>query len=233
MVERQPWHQLDDETGKAFAAFACYLALGPERSLHKAYRAHTRREKGNAPGWWTRWSARYRWPIRARAWDDSNAAAMDSGRQRAIEAVAVDWAKRREEWRQSEWELRGLLVEKARKMLSFGLARKVEKRDPEGRTLIIYEPMRWKLADVAALLNIARELARGAAEMPLQIAEPPKTGAAEGLFHTTGQVADALPAGAMPDMPADPAKLPDGMRAGGEAAAGESALKRPATIPRP
>lgn len=61
------WDRLENETAKAYAAFAVYRDLGPLRSLVRA-----RDKLGKRPGYETllgRWSRRYNWVERAQAWD--------------------------------------------------------------------------------------------------------------------------------------------------------------------
>lgn len=69
-----PWGQLPNEPDSSFVRFMAYLALGPGRSIRRAYRAWARQRGGNNPqqkaaGSWTKDSARFDWPARARAFD--------------------------------------------------------------------------------------------------------------------------------------------------------------------
>lgn len=62
--DRRPWDQLDDETGRAYAAFVVYRDMGVERSLVKACRILGK--NGTTIG---DWSAKYQWVPRVVAWD--------------------------------------------------------------------------------------------------------------------------------------------------------------------
>ena len=55
-----PWEQLPEETSRAYEAFRRFRDLGSARSL--------RQLEGKA-GTLRKWSLRFRWPERARAWD--------------------------------------------------------------------------------------------------------------------------------------------------------------------
>jgi hypothetical protein len=60
----QPWEQLRDESGPAYAAFLAYLELGPKRSFVAAARVVGKRES-----LLRRWAGRHRWRERAWQWD--------------------------------------------------------------------------------------------------------------------------------------------------------------------
>lgn len=81
MADKPIWEILPGETDGAFAAFRIYLSLGPERSMRaveeKINAAKTgRKEAKRVPsGKYTAWAKKYRWPERARAYDDHMARA--------------------------------------------------------------------------------------------------------------------------------------------------------------
>lgn len=72
-VERKPWEQLPGEPSKAYARFRRYLALGPKRTVLKAFRASAKKaregKKTQASGQWTSDCRIYDWRERAAAWD--------------------------------------------------------------------------------------------------------------------------------------------------------------------
>ena len=61
----QAFEQQPKESATAFAAFAEYLNLGPERSL-----ASMGQKLGQSVSLMERWSARFDWPARAQAHED-------------------------------------------------------------------------------------------------------------------------------------------------------------------
>jgi hypothetical protein len=96
------------ESAKAFAAFRAYLELGPERSL-----AAVAERLGKSKPMMERWSRKFDWPARVAA----HGAHLATVQREAAEAVAresgVDWARRYDELRESEWKARSELVDLA------------------------------------------------------------------------------------------------------------------------
>jgi hypothetical protein len=104
----KPWDRLPDEPAAQYSRFLVYLSLGPSRSLVAAYRAYSAgtttpgttadatdateptasngAEEGSqrlhAPGSWSRASARWEWPRRARAHDVEQL--LEHGRETVI-----------------------------------------------------------------------------------------------------------------------------------------------------
>lgn len=122
----------DDESDDAWSAYLTYRELGPGRTLAAAYRAHIARfespsgpqrpEKARlhpptVPGSWKRWRTRYDWDGRARDYDDGVELATQTARTQAIATQADEWAQRRAQAREAEWELSERLRAKALQML--------------------------------------------------------------------------------------------------------------------
>jgi hypothetical protein len=154
------WEPQPGESGRAFAAFAVYRDLGPDRSLDKAYAAARQDQSGikTVPGYWRQWCVRYQWVDRAAAYDAAMRAKEQAARERAQAAEAETWARRRAEEAEQEWAASRQLLDKARLMLQFPL---VEQTTENGQTVV--KPARWALRDAAALLDTAAKLARLAA----------------------------------------------------------------------
>ncbi|WP_454728538.1 hypothetical protein [Cellulosimicrobium protaetiae] len=75
----RPWDRQPEETPRAFDAFRAYALLGPSRSLAKVGQ-----EWGGKRTQLERWSSRWAWVARARAWDDEQARVEDRAwRERA------------------------------------------------------------------------------------------------------------------------------------------------------
>jgi hypothetical protein len=138
------FEQQAKESDKAFAAFALYLSMGPERSL-----AAVEQKLGKSGALIARWSSRWRWTDRVSA----HASHLATVEREATEALArgksAQWLKRQEEHRDEEWALRGELIAAGRKVL------KRFTEDGKGATL----------GDVARALDLASRLGRLASGM--------------------------------------------------------------------
>lgn len=139
------FEQQPGESAKAFAAFALYLSLGPERSAREVAGKLAKSEQLIR-----RWSSRWRWTERVGA----HAAHFAIVEREATEALArgksAVWLTRKEEERDEEWALRGELIAASRKVL------KRINEEGKGATL----------GDVARALELACKLGRLAAGMP-------------------------------------------------------------------
>src|ERR1017187_2927548 len=107
IFEQQP-----RESNKAFAAFSLYLSLGPERST-----AAVAKKLAKSEQLIRRWSAKFGWTDRVAA----HGAHLAIIEREAVEAVergkAVEWEQRETQLRETEWTLRGELVEAGLKVL--------------------------------------------------------------------------------------------------------------------
>jgi len=112
LTANHPFEQLPRESNKAFAAFSLYLSLGAERSTREVAR-----KLGKSLTIIGRWSAKFDWPARVQA-HGAHYAIIE---REAVEAVArskaAEWEKRETELRETEWTLRGELVEAGLKVL--------------------------------------------------------------------------------------------------------------------
>jgi len=164
MPERHPWERQEGETAKGFEAFELFRRLGPDRTVQAAweqyfFRPGTRRERGTkgvspAPGYFKRWSARWRWHERAVAWDEEVAALA---RDRELDcALRARVAEQEEEQRQ-----RHLRREEARAARTVGrqilvrVLKAIENRELEGLPLSSILP---HLQKVAALIDLGQRL---------------------------------------------------------------------------
>ena len=140
-----PFHQQPKESTKAFAAFSLYLSLGEQRSLELVA---TKLQKSMAII--GRWSGRWRWGERVDAYVQHMARVEQEATEALLREKSVEWTKRQEEQRQSEWKARCELVELANRLLA-----------------------RWRDSDkcgtlegVARILELASKLGRLATNMP-------------------------------------------------------------------
>jgi hypothetical protein len=88
MEERQPWHRQKGESWMAFEAFEIYLGLGLDRSLRA-----TGEELGKSTTLMSRWSARWRWVERTRAFERE----AELEEERALLAALQEKAREAEE----------------------------------------------------------------------------------------------------------------------------------------
>ena len=144
------FEQLPRESDKAFAAFRCYLELGPQRSIREVGQQLAKSE-----GLIQRWAAKFDWRGRVAA----QAAYFSELERSALESLActkaVDWwqlheSVRREAWCEAEKAI--ALVAEARK-----------RWEKSGRT-VGFEGM-------ARMLDLAFKLKQFAASMPTEIKE--------------------------------------------------------------
>lgn len=137
------WEQRPNESSKAFEAALIYFQMGPARSLERVGQ-----QLGKSKTLMERWSSRYKWKLRAKAWDahqvELEAAAMEAKAQETAER----WADREEQVREKRFRLAEKMLDKADKMLNFPLQQEVVQED--GRTVII-KPIRWTAFSIARL----------------------------------------------------------------------------------
>ena len=140
MFEQQP-----RESARAFAAFAPYLGMGPQRSL-----VAVGRKLGKSGTVLERWSRRFDWQARVQAHAAHYAAVEREATEVLTRSKATQWVKRHEEHRDEEWALRGELIAAGRAVLT------KFKDGAKGATL----------GDVARALDLASKLGRLASGMP-------------------------------------------------------------------
>jgi hypothetical protein len=139
------FEQQPRESAKAFAAFKTYLDLGAQRSL-----AATGLKLGKSERMMEKWSRRFDWPARAKAFAAHFASVERKAAEETAARYGADRATRRELEREDEWAMRTELMEAAREVLR-------EFRDGERSAT---------LGDVARALDIAAKLGRMSTGMP-------------------------------------------------------------------
>ena len=138
-----PFEKLPRESGKAFGAFSLYLGMGAERSL-----VAVAEKLGKSVTLLGRWSAKYDWPARVQAHGEHVALAERQAVEVMARAKAVDWARRREELLETEWEMHGKCIAAAKKAFA---------------TFMEREKVYANLADIARILEVASKMGRLAA----------------------------------------------------------------------
>ncbi len=103
IFEQQP-----KESAKAFAAFSLYRDMGPERSL-----AAVAVKLGKSKVMMEKWSSKFDWPARVAAHGAHLAIVEREAAEAVVREKGVDWARRYNELRESEWKARCELVDLA------------------------------------------------------------------------------------------------------------------------
>lgn len=121
------WERLPTEPARAYRAFSVFLNMPQPRSSYGAAKlavrkprktAEQRRGDNNRYPAWERWKKDFRWDERALAFDQHNAQVAQKALDKQTEAQVVDWAKRRTEaWEQDYQDYR-VCIEKIRAMLA-------------------------------------------------------------------------------------------------------------------
>ena len=183
-----PFEQQEKESHKAFAAFALYLSMGPERSIdgvaRKLNKSHT------IIG---RWSGRWRWVERVAA----HASHLATVEREASEAMArgksAEWLTRQQMIREREWEMHEKCIEAARRGLKAFMER---------------EKVYANLSDIARILEVASRLGRLASGMPTDRTE--LTGEDGGPLRIELSAALSKIYGDVVDVEVTRAELPEG-----------------------
>lgn len=140
------FEQQPKESDKAFAAFAMYLSMGPERST-----AAVAKQLAKSEQLVRRWSARWQWTDRVAAHASHLAVVEREATEALARGKAAEWLTRQQALRETEWEMHEKCIEAARKALA-----KFMEKDKVFATL----------ADIARMLEIASKLGRLATGMP-------------------------------------------------------------------
>jgi hypothetical protein len=143
--EPMPWERQTEESGKAFAAFACYRDMGIGRSISLAAA-----RVGKSVSMRKRWSARYGWQERVAAWDREQD-------RRASEAAAQAVRERAEEIRQKQLKDGKDLQRLARA----GIAQLIDRDAETGEPRLVRE---LTVSGIVALHRYGAELERLAAQ---------------------------------------------------------------------
>ena len=121
----EPWEQQPGEGPKPWSAFTLYRDMGPDRSITKVARQY-----GKSRSLIERWSAKWRWVGRCRAWDAEQDRLRRAAQTTEIEAMAkrqvhlgmllqARAAKRFQDM--SEAEVAGLTMYEASHLLQIGV----------------------------------------------------------------------------------------------------------------
>ena len=151
-----------DESAKAFEAWTVYRDLGAERSLQKAsemYYGH-----GANVGQFERWSRRYGWVERARAFDVEREMIRRSAIEDHLKAQAENHAAREARIQERILEIREQAAEQSLQMLQYPLTEQyIVREDEEGNKITyVLQPSRWSKATAVQLAHLASNAQTGA-----------------------------------------------------------------------
>jgi hypothetical protein len=157
-----------DESAKAFEAWTVYRDLGAERSLQKAsemYYGH-----GANVGQFERWSRRFGWVERARAFDVEREMVRRSAIEDHLKTQAEDHAAREARIRERILEIREQAAEQALEMLKYPLAEQhIVREDEEGNEVTyVIRPSRWNKATAVQLARLAASNEQTGAGRPIE-----------------------------------------------------------------
>lgn len=188
MAKKREWEQRDAEPSRAYQAFLAYRDMGPGRSL-----AGSLDPGGDRPEVLRtieRWSSRYRWIERCRAWD----AWIQRERDRIARQEAAKWERRKLRALDTVYEDVQVLREQIRRMLSFPLSRR-RFEDEDGQRITVVEPARWSWREIIVGLKAVAEIEAmvltAATRDPEQMSDAELAGVLDAL-----DIPEAPPAGA-------------------------------------
>ena len=139
------FEQQPKESDKAFAAFAVYLSMGPERSLDAV-----RLKCGKCARLIQRWSSQWRWTERVGAHTAHLAVIEREAAEALARGKSAEWLKRQQELREREWAMHEKCIAAAERGLKAFMER---------------EKVYANLADIARMLEVASKLGRLASGM--------------------------------------------------------------------
>jgi hypothetical protein len=150
--------RLGNEGGKAYAAFCTYRDLGPGRTLLKV-----RKQFGNSTlhperslRLLQRWSAKFDWVSRCRAFDSHMMAIEDRVREKAAARHARLWAERQNAFMENAFLAADRLREVAKEILDLPVTRTISGED--GRPVVVANG-KLSLKDAALYLKTSAEVA--------------------------------------------------------------------------
>jgi hypothetical protein len=141
----RPWSRRPNESEAAHSAFLAYRDA-PKRSIELASRQCNKH--ASILG---RWSTKYDWIARSRAWDNHLQAERDRIRARDV----AKWERRKNDALDATYQDAQLLREKARLILKHPT---VAKTVEIGGQAVTIRPVRFTLATAGGLLKIAAEI---------------------------------------------------------------------------
>ncbi len=156
------WKRQFGESHQAFAAFEVYRDLGAPRTVVEAYRQKLGKPDAKyANGTWNRWAQHWHWPQRAAAWDDHLDEVTRQAQENAARAEGEQLAELRRSQRQRELDVGSKLLQRAEEMLALPVIEvSIDKDDATGKVTQVFKPGKWRMGDVARIVEVAVQLRR-------------------------------------------------------------------------
>lgn len=164
------WEPSEGESARAFACFAVFRDLGPERTLRSAAGLFYGKEDGPTRGELDtvkRWSAAHDWMERVRHYDSWLQMERRDAIQRHTAERADEFARRESELREKALTIREMAAEKSLTMLKTPLFKqeRVVEHGPDGEEVrLVMIPAGWSLSTAVSLYNLSRDQAGLTAE---------------------------------------------------------------------
>lgn len=130
-----------------------------------------------AAGYFSQWATRHRWRARAQEYDREQARVEYQAKMKVVADNAAKWERRRQQIAEQDFEDAQRLRERAREVMKLPIVSQTlteTQESPDGRTIINtfhVEPLKVRAVDAGAMLRLASERQRLAAEMATQIIE--------------------------------------------------------------
>lgn len=150
------------ESAKAYEWANAYFSMGAERSLLKlSQQSAESMPKSPSISLLKRWSAKWNWVERAKAFDQHCFDQREREMQKARAEQAQRWIERDEDLREEFYQVGKEIVTKARRMISDFPEREVSKKTSEdGKTIHITVRPKHSLSGLAQLISVGAELQR-------------------------------------------------------------------------
>jgi hypothetical protein len=146
------FERLPKEPLRSYEFFRVYRDMPPSTRSMEAVRIHA----GKSTGYLRqlqRWSGRYEWVKRARAWDSH----IERLARVEVERRSVEWEVERSRSLMANLDLASRLRDRVEAMLAHPITREVVKHGPNGTVTYII-PCKWTFASLATMIKLTCEL---------------------------------------------------------------------------
>lgn len=159
-LEVKPWHAREDESTLKYAMFRLYLEMGEERTLGKTVDV-----SGRSYGVVAFLSMKYKWAERAKAYDAHCVAIEEAAAEKALATEGFNWGKRRSQFREREYQVAQLLMDKVWRLMQLPETEVVvhETKNINGTevaTVTTIQPVKWTGSSMIQAMKAASEVSR-------------------------------------------------------------------------
>lgn len=163
MMQSKPiWHRIEaisgqrGESAEAYEAAKLYFELAANRSQEAVSQ-----KLGKSRQLLSRWSAKWNWAERARAYDAYVAEQEEAAKQAARIDRAQRWIERDEDLREEFYQVGKEIVAKARRMIAEFPERDIHrKEEQEGKVIHLTVKTKHSLSGLAQLISVGSEMQR-------------------------------------------------------------------------